>query len=531
LLCIAETADPELLSCGNLARAAARDTKEKNMNSKAWIPIIALALFAALASQAQLPAQGKAQQDHHHKYHHHQLIDAGTFGPPPSTRTVSGNEIGHYKNGPVPVDLSTSTIAAFAPNGAGGYTFFPGSGTSSGTFTIANVPSGFYLLQLGGTYLWTSNTVVDADFNADYRSDTVQADQNTTVTFDLTHVNAWQNTDFLELVCPNNAAFDLFLGTAGETTFTGTFPYMGSLSVGSEGDQYYVFQLITQKVGGLPFTALGRYIAPAKFTQAQGSDTPLNGRLKSIRQNHSFEANINGADLAAQALAANPRAVLIDTGVYLDVYPGSLAKGENTSTPDVVAYNFGTGQPLITTNGDLGTVRYGNPFRSTWPLWDLYQWLAVTRYTAPGATQGTGIPTDAYGTNPKLPTSTSPIKPLVGAVHSPSINHKNFFTDRKGVSTTPTLRWSPPSVGKATYYDVRVWQLSNNGGNTIKTLIAGLRTQRTSLLIPKGVVSAGPGYVFDILAYYTPGVTFSKTPFMNGATLARAHVISGMMQP
>src|ERR1022692_209646 len=74
---------------------------------------------------------------------------------PPSTRTVSGTEIGHYKNGPLPPDLSTTTIGAFVPNGAGGYTFLAGSGTSSGTFTIANVPSGFYLLQLGTLYLWT----------------------------------------------------------------------------------------------------------------------------------------------------------------------------------------------------------------------------------------------------------------------------------------------------------------------------------------------------------------------------------------
>jgi hypothetical protein len=451
--------------------------------------------------------------------------------PPPSTRTVSGAEIGHYKNGPLPTDLSTTTIGAFAPNGAGGYTFLPGSGTSRGTFAIPSVPSGFYLLQLGGIYLWTSNTVVDADFDADIRSDTVQADQNTTVTFDLTHVNTWQITDFLELVCANNGAFNVFFGTAGETTFTGTFPYGGSLSVGSEGDQYYLFQLITQSVGGFPFTAMGRYIAPPKFTQAQGSDTPLNGRLATISQNHTFEANINGADLAAQALAANPKAALVDTTIALDVYPGSLAKGETTSTPDLILYNFFTGQPLITTNGDLGPVRYGNPFRSTWPLWDLYDWAAITRYTAPGATQSTGILTHVYGTNPKLPTSASPIKPLVGAVQSASINHKNFFTDRTGVSVTPTLRWSPPSVGKATYYDVRVWQLANNGGNTVKTLIAGLRTQRTSLLIPKGVMSTGQAYVFDILAFYTPGVNFAKTPFMNGATLAQAHVISGMMQP
>jgi hypothetical protein len=449
----------------------------------------------------------------------------------PSTRTVSGTEIGHYKNGPFPVDLSTATIGAFAPNGAGGYTFLPGTGTSSGTFTIPNVPRGFYLLQFGALYLWTKNTTVDADYNSGDRSDTVQADQNTTVTFDLTNLHAWQDTDFFEMVCPNNGSFDNFVGTTGQTTLTGTFPYLGSLSVGSEGDQYYLIQLITQNVGGLPFFAAGRYLAPPKFNQAQGSDTPINGKLKTVPQTNKFEANINGADLAAQALAANPNATLDATVIALDVYPGSLAKGENTSTPDLVGYDF-VNNPLLTTNGDLGPVSYGNPFPSKkWPLFDLYQWQSYTLYTAPGATNSAPIFASAIGYDAKLPTSANPIKPLVGVLSKPSIDHKNFFADHTGVGTTPTLKWSPPSVGKATFYAVQIFQVANNGGNTTTTLIARLITQRASLLIPKGLLSAGQAYVFKIRAWYTPGINFAKTPFMNGPTIAVADVVSGLMQP
>jgi hypothetical protein len=115
----------------------------------------------------------------------------------------------------------------------------------------------------------------------------VQADPSTTVTFDLTNLHKWQQTDFFEMVCPNNAAFNFFFGTVGETTFTGTFPYFGALSMGSEGDQYHIAQLITQNLGGYPFTGLGRYIAPHEFTQAQGSNTPIDGMLKTIAKNVS----------------------------------------------------------------------------------------------------------------------------------------------------------------------------------------------------------------------------------------------------
>jgi len=450
----------------------------------------------------------------------------------PSLRNVSGTEIVHYKDGPVPVDLSTTTIAALIPNGSS-YTVISGSGTSSGNFSIANVPSGFYLLQIGNVYLWTNKTIVDADSDSGTRSGKVQADQNTTLTFDLTNLSAWQSNDFFEFVCPNNAAFQAFSQyTDGATTFAGTYRYYGALSDASKGDQYYMVQLITQNVGGFPFTALGRYIAPPKFTQPQGSDTPINGKLRTIAQTHSFEANISGADLTAQTLAANPNAVMTDTTIYLDAHPGSLAKGQGTSTPDLVGYNFGTGLPFITSNGDLGPVLYGNPFPSSkWPLFGGYAYAASTLYTAPGATNGAYIGSFVQDDTTTLPTSKNPMKPLVGVVTNPSINGKKFFQDHTGVGFTPLLKWSPPAVGTATYYDLQVIQLSNNGGNTVKTRIADLYTQRTSMRVPSGLLSTGLGYVFRIRPFYDPGVNFAKTPFMFGPTTAVADVLSGMMQP
>ena len=450
-----------------------------------------------------------------------------------STRTVSGTRIIHYKDGPVPVDLSFLTVAANVPDGSGGYTVLPVTGTSAGTFTIPNVPAGFYLLQLGRLYLWTRNSVVDADLNQDYRSTVVPADSNTTMTFDLTNLRAWRSTDFFEVVCPNNLSFDLFPGTVGETTFTGTFPYVGDLSDASQGDQYYMFQLMTQKVKGYPFTALGRYIAPPQFTQQQGSDTPIDGKLKTIPQTGKFEANINGADLTAQTMAANPNAVMTDTTIALDVYPGTMANGFNTDTPDLVAYNFGTGQRFITTNGDLGQVLYGNPFPpKKWTLFAGYAYAAATSYTAPGATNSAPLGSVVQDFTTTLPSATSPMTPLVGVVQKPSINGKKFFQDRTGVGTIPLLKWSPPNVGTATFYEVRGFELSNDGlGNTVITQILRVRTASTSLRIPPGRMSTGLGYVFLVRPFYIPGLNFAKTPFMSGPTSAWADVLSGMMQP
>jgi hypothetical protein len=451
---------------------------------------------------------------------------------PTSTRTVSGTRIVTYKNGPVPVDLSTTTIAVLVPNGSGGYSALTGTGTSSGTFTIPNVPKGYYLLQVGTDYVWTSENEVNADSVAYYRSNIVAADSSTTLTFDLTNLNSWQETDFFEMVCPNNLSFEYYFPTIGETTFTGTFPYdsviPANLSVASDGDQYYIAQLSTQNLGGYPFTGLGRYMAPRKFTQAQGSDTPIDGELKTITQSYEFEANVNGADLTAQALAANPGAVLSYANVGLDVYPGSFAKGQNTDTPDLVILQS---PPFLTTNGDLGQVLYGNPYSSKWPLFVFYSWGSLTSYLAAGATSSESLLTGVFGSTLTLPTPTSPIKPLAGVVSAPTVNGVNFFNNVSGVETTPTLSWSPPTVGAANNYLVGISQLSNSAGNTVINPVASFYTQSTSLIVPPGVLSAGQAYVFEISSEYIPGVNFAKTPFMSGSTSAVAQVTSGIMQP
>ncbi len=455
----------------------------------------------------------------------------------PSMRTVTGTEVTHYNNGVVPTDLSAVTVAANVLNGAGGYNVITGTGTRAGRFTIPNVPSGSYLLQLGSTYLVTSNTVVDADTVLEQRSNGVLANSSTNLTFDLTNLNSWQATDMFEMVCPNNGVYNDFDGTLGATSFVGTMPYAQfiteDLSNAAQGDQYVFLQLSTQTVGGLPFAAASRAFFPAKFTQAQGSDTPIDGNLETLPPQNEFEANINGADLTAQALAANPNATLIGTDLFLDAFPGNPTRGERTATPDLVEYDlsFFDDGPEITTNTNFGKIAYGNPFPATWTLYDGYGWLALTPYTAPGATSSAQLLTLVDGFNTALPTATSPMKPLIGVVTNPTINGLNFFADQNGIGSTPTLKWSPPAIGTATFYQVVIYQLSNVDGNTSPATIGTLWTQGTELTIPDGLLTAGPGYAFVVQAYYIPGLNFSKTPFMSGPVNAFTDVISGMMQP
>lgn len=446
------------------------------------------------------------------------------------TRTVTGTRIGHYKDAAVPVDLSIRTVEAFVPSVAGGYNVIIGTGTAAGTFSIPNVPYGYYLLQLGARYLWTKNTVVNADYDSAVRSTEVLAGENTTLTYNLRHLNPWQSNDLLELIDTSTGAFQLYTGTEGETRFTGTYPYTNYLSDSSQGDMSYLLQLATQEVGGYPFDSAARYLA-IPLTQLDGSDTTIAAWMLPVNQTRPFRANIAGADLAAQALSANPTSNLTLTAVALDVYPGSLAKGDTVSTPDLVGYDLNSDVPPLAVNADLGDVMYGNPFPPSFPLFVVYIYEAQTSYLVPGTTQGGVITSNAYGYTTVMPTATAPIAPMVGTVSSPSINSGNFFADRSGIGFSPTLTWAPPQVGTAHAYIVRVIDLLSDAGATVPTVVANVQTQETSIRIPANVMLAGQTYVFQITADYRPSVNLATNPYKLGSTHAIADVLSGMMRP
>jgi hypothetical protein len=451
---------------------------------------------------------------------------------PAPTRTVSGTRIGHYKDGPVPIDLSTRTIAALVPNGVGSYWTFSGTGTAAGTFSIPNVPYGYYLLQLGGRYIWTKNTVVNADYDLAYRSSAVTADPATTLTFNLRNLNPWQTNDVLELVDTSAGAFELFPGgTEGETTFAGTFPYSSNLNDSTQGDKTYLLQESTQYAGGYRILVASSYFSPSNFTQVDAVDTQLTGKLRTIQPNQSFRFNVNGADLAAATLAANPGATIANTVFALDVFPGNMARGWIVSTPDLVSYDLNSDAPPFTANADLGDVLYGNPFPKTFTLFALYQYSAQTSYLAPGASSPAAITTFVYGSTVTLPTSTRPLRLMVGTVVQPAVGRADFVANQSGMGLMPTLSWKPPKVGIAHAYQVLVYQVTNTDGITAATTIARLQTQGTSITIPPNVLIAGQAYVFQITTIYRPGVNVAANPYRLGPVVATADVISGLMQP
>ena len=73
------------------------------------------------------------------------------------------------------------------------------------------------------------------------------------------------------------------------------------------------------------------------------------------------------------------------------------------------------------------------------------------------------------------PMSSAPVTfgPVVSPPRTPLLNGANAFTSTIGTSTSPTLSWTAPSLAPTgTFYEVSVFELTNNAGTTRATLAA-----------------------------------------------------------
>jgi hypothetical protein len=88
---------------------------------------------------------------------------SGADGNP--VASIQGSEIVSYVSeaGTInrPDDLSQTTVAAYVPDGSGGYAMVAGSGTADGHYQIPASPIEGYLLRIGSSYFWTNSTKMD----------------------------------------------------------------------------------------------------------------------------------------------------------------------------------------------------------------------------------------------------------------------------------------------------------------------------------------------------------------------------------
>ena len=317
--------------------------------------------------------------------------------------TVSGTWVITYwtPNGPVlvPLDFTTAPIPpmALVPQKKGSFQTVQGSGNSDGTFSIPNIPGGYYWMQSGGASYWTSSSSVDlgVDVNIQPTRRTASV-ATTTLDFNFAGLDPLQTQDEVAFLPNLSMAFPLVFpasSPAGATTLSAGAFISSNIDFSQIGVGF-LLQYEPETFGALNALKLGPEVTLSNLAVSNGVTNTILGTLDQSPQ-ASFDLNVKGSawtplfdnvgpgvatllgsDLAVTAQPfMNGSSLLASSGLnvslLVDPQPGPIeslssrcvgsgptAAGSSTSLP---------GEPPVIADQDFGAVEYGDPFPSSWP--------------------------------------------------------------------------------------------------------------------------------------------------------------------
>ena len=439
--------------------------------------------------------------------------------------TVHGTAIDSYTSSSgtvtVPQDLTTWYIAVAAlVNGQ--WTTFQANTNSNGGFDIPGVPAGKYFLVTPAGAYWT--VASDVDLGEDHlgRPDGLWPQAATSLTVDFTGLNAWKDDDYLWFVNPNlGQTFMWSAASADDQIATFNRTWTGRLSNAAKGDQWYVSQVATKEVGGSEFEYLRKAAPVLSVTQTDGSTVSLAGTMADITP-ASLALKILGSQFAAQTFSIHSDAQPHSTEIELDVQPFTATKGAIGPTPLLKSRD----QDPILADLDYGTVGYGNPYPSTWtPVLNVEYEVNVS-YTASGADSPVAAQGEIFLSTAQMPAAGSAVGPIIGPVQNIKLDGLALTQPRTAGSLMPTITWDAPLLGTPTVYQLTIYQLSNNGGESQYENVLDVYTSDRTLNLPDGTLASGSEYFFAIRAYYQPGVDLTTSPHRKAFPMAYADALT-----
>lgn len=434
-----------------------------------------------------------------------------------------------------PIDFSSATIEALVPDGAGDFDVYSGTG-AVGSASIPDVPAGTrYYLRVNDRYLVTGASTVDLSRVEWGRPDATASGSGSTITFNVTGLGAWNALDELQIISSNlgEVAFaddDLTNGPAvGATALAGaTYDWSGRplIQGTTAGDRLAMTQLSSVTTGGLSYRVATKFYTAPSFEQSSGVGTTLSGAFADIVRDGTASFDWRRSQFASLVTDANPRAQHGMDYLYVSPLPKANVYGPYGNAPDLLQIFLG--EPVDDVN--TGTLNFGNPFGSGWDVLGQVYTAYSTEYSV-----GTASPGRLYcaitQTEPIATFATNPIRPRVGPIGNFAIDGSSAFDALLNVGLTPTLSWSPPSVGDADYYGIDVYKLGDVGGETRFAFVASLVTRDTELQIPPGVLQPLGSYVFLAGAFRAPGRSIETAPYSPVPSFASACSMSEPMVP
>lgn len=444
--------------------------------------------------------------------------------------------------------------SALVPQSDGSIVRLQGATNPDGTFSIPDVPGGYYWLQLSATgSYWTSTSSFDAGVDIVGNPLKRIAQSATTLNINVTGLDPIQPQDVLTLQS-NTRGFGFgFIPDAatGSTSLNTAYP-LDSFFDYSQTNTIFLNQYEPVTSGAFSGLGLGPSLTLSNVTITTGAANTISGTLTPSPQG-SIALNIKGSAWATNYLNVAPTAptplltdysvsaqpfvtdrlatslisslgpdltMLVPTGTLLGRALPPPYFCEQTSGLAPITNFFSL--PVILTDQDFGTISYGDPFPAAWPRVFQFCQHATVQIARPGSTvSDTFLLT--FGQRTTLPTA--PIAPLIGPLQNPMINGSSLFQSATLNSTAVNLSWTAPTGAQPFGYYVTVFQLvTTPSGLTTYEAVARFGTAKTTMSVP--LLNASSTYIFMITAWADGVANMETSPLRSQLPVAHSTVIS-----
>jgi len=441
------------------------------------------------------------------------------------------------------------------PQQDGSLTTLTGGVNVDGSYSIPNVPAGYYWLAITPASLfWTSTSDFDSGYNLiGYPGGATTPQQTTTFDYALSGVTPPPDgtsiavrTDLVDL----EQLPPVLLPALNSTTVNQSISVQTFLDW-STVDTLYFLQSLFSTQGTFQGYILGPTAIEGGVSLVDGGTNSITATLQPS-PTASVALSIKGSEWAAamQGIGpGSPTPYYTDYALVAQPYLGSGYVSQALNTPTLGSFSLlqpgGIGVSLsilpcttlqfpplpigvtaglspILSDVDYGTLSYGDPFPAEWER--LFQYCQASQVSVPLPNAATTF-TFAVVNRQIMPLPSGPVSPLVTPVQNPTLNGSSLFSTANLTSTNVTLSWTAPATGQPFGYRVQVYELVTPNGNLQYEPVMVLGTTKTTMQVP--LLAAGNTYVFTISAEVDANANMEQSPNRTKPPTAESTVVSG----
>ena len=449
--------------------------------------------------------------------------------------------------------------AALIPQSDGSLQRLQGSANADGSFSIPDVPAGYYWLQINpNANYWTSASDFDDGVDLLGHPLSVTAQTTTIINTSASGLQSSPSASYLQVQSDlrGGLAVDFLGGSVppNTTTFTSsarigsdidwskiTTLYFSQYELNSSGSFFGFVLGPTQTLPNVSINNGATNQITAALSPSSPATLPLSitgtawaGLVSSVAPSAPTPAFSDYAAFVQPyvtdrfAVPTSALAGVPDFALFLPSPPSSTSfllgpplYGCGVSTGPTIA-NIGL-QPILT-DVDYGMLSYGDPYPPNWLR--LFQYCQVSTVSLPRP-NSTATDTFLIVNRQTTPlSSASPVAPLLSPVQSPMLNGSSLFTSATLNSTNVSISWNPPATGQPFGYYISVYQLttSTTTGQTFYAPAGRYATAKTSLSVP--FLAPTNTYVFTIVTVSDASANIEKNPNRHKIPSAEAAVVS-----